>query len=48
MSVALIILILNEIDGVEKILPKIKKELVDEILVIDGGSTDSSIEYVKK
>tara|TARA_Y100000996_G_scaffold415533_2_gene410897 strand:- start:1503 stop:2165 length:663 start_codon:yes stop_codon:yes gene_type:complete len=48
MSVALIILTLNEIDGVKEILPKIKKEWVDEILVVDGGSTDGTIEYVKK
>ena len=44
MSTSLIILTLNEIDGVKKILPQINKKWVDEILVIDGGSTDGTIE----
>ena len=48
MSVAIIILTLNEIDGVKIILPKIKKEWADEIAVIDGGSTDGTIEECKK
>ena len=48
MSVAIIILTLNEIDGVKAILPKIKKEWADEIVVIDGGSTDGTVEECKK
>lgn len=48
MSVAIIILTLNEIDGVRAILPEIKKEWADEIVVIDGGSTDGTIEECKK
>jgi len=48
MSVAIIILTLNEIDGVRAILPEIKKEWADEIVVIDGGSTDGTVEECKK
>ena len=48
MSIAIIILTLNEIDGVRVILPKIKKEWADEIGVIDGGSTDGTVEECKK
>jgi len=43
MSTALIILTFNEIDGVKELLPKIDKSWIDEILVVDGGSTDGTI-----
>ena len=48
MSTALLILTWNEVDAVRAIFPKIKKEWVDEILVVDGGSTDGTIDEAKK
>mgnify|MGYP001003151781 CR=1 FL=1 len=48
MTTDLLIMTLNEIDGVKKIMPQIKKEWVDNILVVDGGSTDGTIEEAKK
>mgnify|MGYP001316794179 CR=1 FL=1 len=48
MSTALLILTWNEVDAVRVIFPKIKKEWVDEILVVDGGSTDGTIDEAKK
>jgi len=48
MTTALIITTLNEINGVKKIIPKIKKEWLDEILFVDGGSTDGTIEEARK
>ena len=48
MTTALIITTLNEITGVKKIVPKIKKEWVDEIIFVDGGSTDGTIEEAKR
>ena len=48
MSTALLILTWNEVEAARIIFPKIKKEWVDEILVVDGGSTDGTIEEAKK
>ena len=47
MKITLLIPILNEIEGMKLIMPRIQKEWVDEILVIDGGSTDGSFEYAQ-
>jgi len=47
-STSLIITTLNEIDGINKILPEIKKEWVDEIIIVDGGSTDGTIEKARE
>ncbi|HCJ67000.1 MAG TPA: histidinol phosphate phosphatase [Elusimicrobia bacterium] len=48
MRVSLVIFSLNEIDGMRVIMPQIKKEWIDEIIIVDGGSTDGTIEYAKE
>lgn len=45
MKTTLLILTLNEIDGMRSIMPRIKREWVDDILIVDGGSTDGTLEY---
>lgn len=47
MKVTLLIPTLNEIDGLKVIMPRIKREWVDQILIVDGGSTDGTFEYAK-
>lgn len=47
MKFSLVILTLNEIEGCKIIIPRINKELFDEIIVIDGGSTDGTIDFLK-
>ena len=45
--VTILALTLNEIVGVKEILPKIKKEWYDRLIVLDGGSTDGTIEWAQ-
>lgn len=48
MKISLVILTLNERVGVESVVPAIPQECVEEIFVIDGGSSDGTIEYFEK
>ena len=48
MKVTLLIPTLNEIDGMKNIMPKIKKEWYDQLLIVDGQSKDGTIEYCKQ
>jgi len=48
MKITLLVPTLNEIDGMKSVMPKIKREWVDQILIIDGQSTDGTIEYAKE
>ena len=40
--------VLNEIDGLKEIVPKIELNLFNNIIFVDGGSTDGSIEWLKE
>jgi glycosyltransferase involved in cell wall biosynthesis len=41
-------LTLNEIEGMKVIMPQIKRELYEQILILDGGSTDGTIEWARE
>ncbi len=47
-SVTLLVPTLNEIDGMRVIMPRVQPEWVDQIVILDGGSTDGTIEYARE
>lgn len=48
MQITLCVMTLNEIDSMKVIMPKIDTSLFDQVLVIDGGSTDGTIEWSRQ
>ena len=48
MKITLLALTYNEIQGVKAIMPLIKEEWVDEIIIVDGGSEDGTIEWARE
>ena len=48
MSVDLLVLTQNEVEGIRAIMPKINRKWVDHIIIVDGGSTDGTVEESKK
>lgn len=47
MKTTLIVCTLNEIDGMRVIMPQINKQWCDQIIILDGGSTDGTIQYAR-
>ncbi|MBN2189568.1 MAG: glycosyltransferase family 2 protein [Chitinispirillaceae bacterium] len=47
MTTTLFVLTKNEVEGMRAIMPQVKKEWCDQILVVDGNSTDGTIEYAR-
>jgi uncharacterized membrane protein YdjX (TVP38/TMEM64 family) len=43
----LLVLTLNEIEGVRQIMPQIERGWCDQIIIVDGGSTDGTIEWAR-
>lgn len=48
MKITLFMPTLNEIEGMRAVIPRISKDWVDEILVVDGGSKDGTVEFARK
>lgn len=46
-TVTLLVPTLNEIDGMKTIMPLVKREWVDQILVVDGNSKDGTADYAR-
>jgi glycosyltransferase involved in cell wall biosynthesis len=47
MSVTLFMPVLNEIIGLRALLPQIRREWFDQIIMVDGGSRDGSLEFAR-
>lgn len=47
MKTTLLVPTLNEIDGMKNIMPKVDRSWVDQILIVDGMSTDGTAEYAR-
>jgi glycosyltransferase involved in cell wall biosynthesis len=48
MKVTILALTLNEADGVKAVLPRIDPAWYDQMLVVDGGSTDGTVEWCRE
>lgn len=48
LKVSIIVFEINEIDGMRAMMPQIDPAWYDELIVVDGGSTDGTIEYCKE
>jgi glycosyltransferase involved in cell wall biosynthesis len=48
MNFTLLIPTLNEHEGMKVIMPKINKNWFTQIIILDGGSTDGTVEYAKE
>ena len=48
MKATLLVFALNEINGMKAIMPKIEEDWCDQILIVDGGSTDGTKEWAEE
>lgn len=47
MKITLLVMALNEIDGMKVVMPRVDRAWVDQIVVCDGGSTDGTAEWAR-
>jgi hypothetical protein len=46
-TVTLVVMTLNEIEGMRAVMPRVARDGLDQILVVDGGSTDGTVEWAR-
>ena len=44
----LLVMTLNEVEGMKQIMPKVDASLFNQIIVVDGGSEDGTVEWAKE
>jgi len=44
MKTTLLVMTLNEVLGMKTIMPQVSRDWCDQIIIVDGGSTDDTIE----
>jgi len=47
-TVTLMVVTLNEVEGMRAIMPLVDLSWVDQVILVDGGSTDGTIEYARE
>ena len=48
MKVALLVFTWNEVEGMKVIMPRVDSDLFHQIIIVDGGSTDGTIEWARE
>lgn len=47
MRTTIVVPTLNEIEGMRVIMPRIKRDWYDQLIILDGGSSDGTVEYAE-
>lgn len=48
MKTTLLVMTLNEIIGMKAIMPEIDRSWCDQIIIVDGGSSDGTVEWARQ
>jgi glycosyltransferase involved in cell wall biosynthesis len=48
LKVTMLVLTLNEVEGMRAIMPRLRREWYDQLIVVDGGSKDGTVEWARE